>query len=259
MFRPRVIPCLLLKNTGLVKTIKFKEPRYIGDPINAVRIFNAKETDELIFLDINATKERRKISLELLAKIADEAYMPFSAGGGVNCLDDIKNLINLGVEKVVINSYAVEHPEFIKESSETFGSSTIIISIDVKKKLFGGYEVYSRGGTKSTGLDPVGYAVRCAESGAGEIMINSIDRDGMMEGYEIELIKKVADAVDLPVIASGGAGNLKDLSAAYFKGNASALAAGSLFVYHGPRRAVLINYPGKEELFNFFVKNENTN
>ena len=252
MFRPRVIPCLLLKNTGLVKTVKFKEPRYIGDPINAVRIFNAKETDELIFLDINATKEKRKISLELLAKIADEAYMPFSAGGGINSLDDIKNLINIGVEKVVINSFAIENPTFIKSAADTFGSSTIIISIDVKKKMFGGYEVYSHGGSKSTGSDPVKFAVICAEQGAGEIIITSIDRDGMMEGYDIDLIKNVSSAVDIPVIASGGAGKLADLTLAYYKGNASAVSAGSMFVYHGPRRAVLINYPSNEELVKLF-------
>lgn len=250
MFRPRVIPLLLLKNNGLVKTIKFKNSKYIGDPINAVRIFNAKETDELIFLDITATKEKRKISLELLAKIADEAFMPFSAGGGISSLDDIKKLINTGVEKVVINSYAIEHPEFIKLASDTFGSSTIIISIDVKKKMLGRYEVYSHSAAKSTGIDPFMYAEQCANYGAGEILINSIERDGIMEGYDIELIKKISNSVSIPVIACGGAGKLSDLSEAYYKGNASAVAAGSLFVFHGPRRAVLINYPSKEELNN---------
>ncbi|MCZ7611054.1 MAG: AglZ/HisF2 family acetamidino modification protein [Ignavibacterium sp.] len=252
MFRPRVIPLLLLKNNGLVKTIKFKDSKYIGDPINAVRIFNAKETDELIFLDITATKEKRKISLELLAKIADEAFMPFSAGGGISSLDDIKKLINTGVEKVVINSYAIEHPEFIKLASDTFGSSTIIISIDVKKKMLDGYEVYSSSAAKSTGIDPIMYAEQCANYGAGEILINSIERDGIMQGYDIELIKKISNAVSIPVIACGGAGKLSDFSEAYYKGNASSVAAGSLFVFHGPRRAVLINYPSKEELNNIF-------
>lgn len=258
MFRPRVIPCLLLRNTGLVKTIKFKDARYIGDPINAVRIFNAKETDELIFLDINATKEKRKISIELLEKIADEAYMPFSVGGGIDSIEDIKQLLKTGVEKVSINSYAIENPQFIRDAANAFGSSTIIVSIDVKKKLLSRYEIYTRCGTKSTGLDPIKFAVKAAELGAGEILINSIDRDGTMEGYDIDLIKKVADAVDIPVIACGGAGKLTDLSEAYIKGNASAVSAGSMFVYHGPRRAVLINYPSKEELLSIFV-DENTN
>lgn len=252
MFRPRVIPCLLLRNKGLVKTIKFKNARYIGDPINAVRIYNAKEADELIFLNINATKENRCPPVELIEKIADEAFMPFTVGGGIRTIEDIRKLLSAGAEKVSINSYAVENPEFIKRASDTFGSSTIVVSIDAKKKLFGKYEVYTRGATNSTGLDPVQFSQMMEEMGAGEILINSIDKEGTMQGFDIELIKNISDSVTIPVVACGGAGCLEDLLNSVKDGHASALAAGSLFVYHGPRRAVLINFPTKNELSNLF-------
>lgn len=252
MFIPRVLPCLLLRNLGLVKTIKFDKYRYIGDPINAVRIFNAKEADELIFLDIDATRENRKISLPLVEKIADEAYMPFAVGGGIQSLQDIRDIFAAGAEKVIINSSAYTNPSLIREAADTFGSQSIVVSIDVKRKLFGKNEVYTHGGIKNTRKDPVGYARNMEAAGAGEIMINSIDRDGTMEGYNIELISIISDAVRIPVVACGGAGNLQDFTNAVKRGGASAVAAGSLFVFHGKRRAVLINYPTKDELRQVF-------
>jgi cyclase len=248
MLKARVIPCLLLKNKGLVKTVQFKEPRYVGDPINAVWIFNQKEVDELIFLDIMATKERNKPPIELISKISDECFMPLTVGGGIRSVEDIKELLNAGAEKVSINTYAVENPSFIKEASNVFGSQSIVVAIDVKRHKKGLYEAFTNGGTRPAGIDPVSLAVEMEAVGAGEILINSIDRDGTWEGYDIELIREVSDAVNIPVIACGGAGKLEDLAAAINGGHASAVAAGSFFVFHGRRRAVLINFPTKEEL-----------
>lgn len=248
MRKTRVIPCLLLKNLGLVKTIKFKNPKYVGDPINAVKIFNEKEVDELIFLDITATIENRKPPLKLITQIAGECFMPFSYGGGIRTLEDIKEILSLGVEKVAINSYAVENPSFVKKAAEYFGSQSIIVSIDVKKVLFSRYEVYTHSGRKGTKLDPVEFALKMEEMGAGEIFLNSIDNDGKMKGYDIEIIKNVSESVSIPVIASGGAGKIEDFTEAVQKGRASAVAAGSLFVFIGPHRAVLINFPTSEEL-----------
>ena len=252
MYRPRVIPILLLKGKGLVKSIKFKDYRYIGDPINAVKIFNDLKADELVFLDIMASKEKRSISLDFVKNVGDEANMPFAVGGGIRTIQDIKEVVNAGAEKVIINTYAAENPEFVKQASDVFGSSTIVVSIDVKKKLFGKKQVYTLAGTKATGLDPIVFAKKMKEMGAGEIMINSIDNDGKMEGYDLDLIKNISESVSIPIIASGGAGSYSDFSKAVINSYASAVSAGSLFVYHGPRRAVLINYPTKEEISNIF-------
>ncbi len=247
MFRPRVIPVLLLKNNGLVKSVKFKDFRYIGDPINAVKLFNDLKADELVFLDILASKENRTISLDFVDKVGNEANMPFAVGGGISRIEDIEQIIKAGAEKVVINTCATERPDFIKEAAEVFGSSTIVVSIDVKKKVFGKKQVYAFGGRKSTGLDPVNFARLIEDMGAGEILINSIDKDGTMSGYDLELVNSVASAVTIPVVASGGASNHDDFRAAV-DSYASAVAAGSMFVYHGPRKAVLINYPDPADL-----------
>jgi cyclase len=251
MYRPRIIPTLLLRNLGLVKSVKFKKHRYIGDPINAVKIFNDLKVDELVFLDINANKENRKVSLEFVKKVGAEANMPFSVGGGIKTISDIREIINAGAEKVVLNTFAFENPQFVKDAVAEFGSSTIVVSIDVKKRIFKGPQVFILSGTKATGKDPVTYAKQIQDLGAGEIILNSIDQDGLMNGYDIELIEKVSKEVEIPVVALGGAGGLSDMSLAIKKGYASAVAAGSIFVYHGPRKAVLINYPSKDELFNF--------
>ncbi len=252
MYRPRVIPILLLKGQGLVKSVKFKDYRYIGDPINAVKIFNDLKADELVFLDILASKEKRTISLDFVRNVGDEANMPFAVGGGIRTIQQIKEIINAGAEKVIINTYAVENPEYIKQASDEFGSSTIVVSIDVKKKLFGKKQVYTLAGSKATGLNPVHFAKVMQEKGAGEIIINSIEKDGAMEGYDLDLIKEVSQAVEIPVIAAGGAGQLCDFNKAVNESYASAVAAGSMFVYHGPRKAVLINYPTNNELKELF-------
>ena len=247
MIRPRVIPCLLLKNEGLVKTVKFKDPKYLGDPINIVRIFNDKEVDELIFLDILATVENRRPNFELLGKITSECFMPLGYGGGIRTLEDVKQLLAMGVEKIVLNTSAVENPSLIRTAADYAGSQAVVISLDVKKTLLGKYEVYTRGGKKGTGLDPVKFAVEMEKQGAGELFLNSIDRDGMMQGYDLELVRRVADSVTVPVVACGGAGNIQHLAEAIQAG-ASAAAAGSMFVFQGPLRGVLISYPAQEEL-----------
>jgi cyclase len=231
-----------------VKTVTFKNPVYLGDPINIVKIFNDKEVDELIFLDITATVEKRRPPFKLLSQIASECFMPLGYGGGVRKLEDIREILGLGVEKVAINSYAVEDPSFIQKAADLFGSQSIVVSIDVKKTFLGNYEIWTHSGTKRTKMDPVVFARQVAEKGAGELMINSIDRDGTMEGYDIELIKRIAEGVKIPIIACGGAGKISDFSRAVKEGRASAVAAGAMFVFHGPHRAVLINVPTPEEL-----------
>ncbi len=248
MLMPRVMPCLLLKDGSLVKTIKFKDPGYIGDPINAIRIYNEKEVDELIFLDITATIENKRPPFKVLSEIASECFMPVAYGGGIRHLEDIQEIFSLGIEKVVINTYAVEKPDFVRQAADKFGTQSIVASIDVRKKLLGRYEVYTQGGRKGTGLDPVAYAIQMQQQGAGEIMLTAIDRDGTQEGYDIELLHKVTAAVDVPVIACGGAGKVADFGLAVKEGGASACAAGSMVVYYGRNRAVLINFPTRAEL-----------
>jgi cyclase len=238
----------LLHDGGLVKTRQFSSPRYVGDPINAVRIYNEKEVDELVFLDITATKEGRAPDFELVAAIASECFMPFCVGGGIRQLGQIESLLRLGVEKVALNAIAAESPEFVEAAARRFGSQSIVVSIDVKRSLLGSYGVRTRGGTKSVGVHPVAYARRAEELGAGEILLTSIDRDGTMKGYDLELTGAVASAVTVPVIACGGAGSIGDLASVTQNAGASAAAAGSLFVYHGKHHAVLINFPARAEL-----------
>ncbi len=252
MFRPRVIPVLLLKKLGLVKSIKFKNHRYIGDPINAVKIFNDKKADELVFLDINASRENRLISLDFVHKVGDEANMPFGVGGGIRSIKDIREILANGAEKVVLNTVAYEKPEFIKEASEVFGSSTIVICIDVKKNIFGKYQLCYRNAKKKANKELIEFAQLMEEYGAGEIIVQSVDRDGTYEGYNYELIKKVSESVTIPVVALGGAKDYDNFRKATKDSCASAVAAGSLFVYHGPRHAVLISFPTKNELKEIF-------
>lgn len=246
MLKTRIIPCLLLKNTGLIKTVRFKNPKYLGDPLNIVRIFNDKEVDEIVLLDTTATIENRPPLFESISKIAGECFMPLCYGGGVRSLDDIKTLFNLGIEKVAVNSFAVEDPLFITKASEMFGNQSIVVSIDVKKNPLGKYKVFTHGGKKPAGLSPVEFAMEMEKNGAGELLLTSIDLDGTMEGYDLKLIESVSSAVSIPVIACGGAGSIQHLKDAITVGKASAAAAGSLFVFHGPHRAVLINYPDTE-------------
>jgi cyclase len=254
MFRPRIIPVLLLKNNGLVKSYKFKDHRYIGDPINAVRIFNDQKADELVFLDTDATSEGRTIKPDLVQKIGDECNMPFAVGGGIKTIAEIRQILNAGAEKVIINTKASRNPEFIRQASTEFGSSTIVVSIDVISRRYRRDSTCILSGKKSTGFDPVEFSLLMQEMGAGEVLIQSIQQDGTMEGYNLELVKKISNVLSIPLIACSGAGNLSHLAAGYYEADASAMAAGSLFVYHGPRKAVLINYPDSEELKKLFSR-----
>lgn len=248
MPRPRIIPVLLLSEGGLVKSVKFKDYRYIGDPINAVKIFNDLKADELVFLDIEATSQNRLIPSELVTAIGEEANMPFAVGGGISTLQDIQRIINAGAEKVAIGTAAVNNPDFISQAAKAYGSSTICVCIDVGRKFLKGDRVYSNSGSKASAYSPVEFARLMQEKGAGEIIIQSIEKDGAMRGYDIELVKIISESVTIPVIALGGAGNITDLKQAHQQGYASGAGAGSLFVYQGTKRGVLINYPEKEEL-----------
>jgi imidazole glycerol-phosphate synthase subunit HisF len=245
MFRPRIIPVLLLKGRGLVKSVRFKDHSYVGDPINAVRIFNELAADELVFLDIDATRENRLVSLDFVRDVGEEASMPFSVGGGIRTLADIKAVISAGAEKVVIGSQAARDQDFVRQASDAFGASAIVVCVDVKRSYFKGLRVWCVNGTRPTGHSPTGFARVMAENGAGELIVQSIDRDGTMSGYDIDLIRAVSEVVDVPVIALGGVGKKADLVAAYREGGANGLGAGSLFVYKDKKRGVLINYPEK--------------
>lgn len=244
----RVIPCLLLRGHGLVKTRKFKDPVYVGDPVNAVRIFSEKEVDELVILDIDASREGREPDYELVAEIAGECFMPVAYGGGVKTLDQARRLIRCGIEKVVINSAAVETISVIREIADVFGSQAVVGAIDARRTLLSGHRVVVKSGTVETKLKPEDHAIALVQSGAGEIFLNSIDRDGQMDGYDLALIRKVTDSVNVPVVACGGAGTMEHLRQAIHEGGASAVAAGSMFVFHGKHRAVLINYPSNIKL-----------
>jgi cyclase len=253
MIRPRIIPVLLLKNTGLYKTRKFTEPKYIGDPINAIRIFNDKEVDELAFLDIAASIEGKEPNLSVLRDIASECFMPLSFGGGIKTVEMIREVLNVGVEKIALNTSAIQNPALIAEAARYFGSSTIIVSIDAKKTLFGKYSVYIFGGREKTSKNPVDWAREAERLGAGEILINSIDQDGVLQGYDWELIQSVTDAVDIPVIVAGGARGMIDFFRAINDCKVSAVAAGSCFVFQGKHRAVLITYPTRTEINSTFL------
>ena len=251
MLASRIIPCLLLQNQGLVKTVKFKTPKYVGCPINALKIFNEKEVDELIFLDITATREKRRPLFKLISEIATECFMPFCYGGGINSLEDMQAIFSLGAEKVAINTQATLRPSLVKQASKQFGSQSIVVSIDVKKDLFGNYKVFSHLRKNVLKIDPIYFAIQMEDMGAGELLVNSVDKDGTMEGYDIELIKKLTAAVNIPVVACGGAGSIEHFRIAINQGGASAVAAGSMFVFYGRHRAVLISYPSRQELDRF--------
>lgn len=243
MTRVRVMPCLLLRGHGLVKTRKFKDPVYLGDPVNAVRIFNEKEVDELVILDIDASREGREPNYEVIAEIAGECFMPVAYGGGVKTLEQARRLIRCGVEKVVINSAATESYDVIRAVANVFGSQAVVGSIDVKKTLLGGYRVVAKSGSVEVRTPLDKHVQALVDAGVGEIFLNSVDRDGMMDGYDLSLIRRVVQQVNVPVVACGGAGTIEHLAAAVHEGGATAVAAGSMFVFHGRLKAVLINYP----------------
>jgi cyclase len=246
MYRPRIIPVLLLKNNGLVKSIQFKNHKYIGDPINAVRIYNELEADEIIFLDIEATKNGRCVDIQLVKDIGEEANMPFGVGGGINSLSQIEKLIHAGAEKVVICSEAIYRPEFIKEASQEFGSSTIAVCVDVGKSFFGATKLYSHSGSKAHALELESFVKKMEDFGAGELIIQSIVQDGKMSGYDHAISISVAKNISIPVTVLGGAGSMEDINYLHVQHPFNGYAAGSLFVYQGKHRGVLINYPSQE-------------
>lgn len=248
MLRTRVIPCLLLRDGGLVKTTRFKAAKYVGDPINAIRIFNDKEVDELVLLDIDASRSGRGPAYAAIEEVASECFMPLAYGGGVRNVDDARRILRLGVEKIIFNSAAWRSPEILTRAAEEFGSQAVVASIDVRRKMFGRHEVYVDNGTQATGMTPVEFACRMESCGAGEILLSAIDQDGVMKGYDIELIAAVTAAVGIPVVASGGAASLEHFREAINRGGAAAVAAGAMFVFHGPHRAVLITYPARADL-----------
>lgn len=247
MKRIRIIPSLLIHNGGLIKSTRFSDYKYVGDPINAVKIFNDKEVDEISIMDIDASRLGKKPDISKIAAIVSEAFMPVAYGGGISSLDQVKTLFAHGVEKVMLNKAAVMSPRLVTEIASQYGSQSMVVSMDVKKTLFRGKLVFTDNGKTNTGFHPVKFAVRMEEAGAGEILLNSIDKDGTFSGYDLDLIREVTAAVNIPVIAIGGAASLEDFRAAIAAG-ASAVAAGSLFVFQLPHRAVLISYPNQDEL-----------
>ena len=251
-FRPRVIPVLLLRGRGLVKSKRFQEPRYIGDPINAVKIFNELRADELVFLDTQATPEGRLISLDFVADVGSEARIPFAVGGGIRSVEDALRVVDAGAEKVVLGSVAVSDPQIVGEIASVLGRSSVAVCIDVRRNHSRLPEVYSHSGGLRSAYGPVEFAQLMEKSGAGELIVQSIDRDGTGEGYDLPLVASVSAAVTIPVIALGGAGSMQHLQEGHKAAHASGLAAGSLFVYHGPRQGVLLNYPDVSEIRQLF-------
>jgi imidazole glycerol-phosphate synthase subunit HisF len=244
VLRPRITPCLLVHEGGLVKTVQFKSPKYVGDPINAVRIFNEKEADELVVLDIDATARGVEPDFRMIAHLAAECRMPLCYGGGVKTAQQAKRIIGLGVEKVAVSSGAIENPRLLGEIAQEIGSQSVVVVLDVKKKMLGGYEIRTHNGRKGTGRDPVEVAAEAQRLGAGEIVVNSIDQDGMMTGYDLALAARIRAATRLPMTVLGGAGSLADIGALIETCGVVGAAAGSLFVFKGAYKAVLINYPG---------------
>lgn len=247
MLRPRIIPSLLVHDNGLVKTVNFKNPKYVGDPINAVKIFNEKEVDELAVFDIDATVLGKEPNYSLIERLASQSMMPLCYGGGVKTVEQAQRIFSLGVEKIALSSAVIHNPKLITEISERVGAQSVIVVLDVKKKLLGGYEVYTHNGKKATGINPFKFVEEAQMLGAGEIVINSIDRDGLMKGYDMDLIAKVREKISLPMTVLGGAGSLEDIEKVINSHGVIGVAAGSLFVFRGPYKAVLISYPTQLE------------
>lgn len=248
MLRPRIIPCLLVRNKGLVKTVNFSDPKYVGDPINAVKIFNEKEVDELAVFDIDATSENRPPDYKLIENLAAECRMPLCYGGGIKTVEQAKQILSLGVEKVAISSAAAEDPSLVTRIAERVGIQSVVVVLDVKKKFLGGkHEVFIRNAKKNTGRCPIEFASQLEKLGAGELVINSIDNDGVMKGYDFALVDKIREKVSIPMTVLGGAGSLGDIEQLIKRYGIIGAAAGSLFVFKGVYKAVLINYPSRVE------------
>jgi cyclase len=252
MHIPRVIPCLLLQDKGLVKTVRFGSPTYIGDPINAVKIYNEMEADELIFLDIEASRKGKDIDWETVQEIANEAFMPVCYGGGISTLAQAERLFRIGIEKVSLSTSAMERPELIRELADRFGSQSVVVTLDVRLRG-GAYTVRTHAGTRPSAMGLLEAAARAVDLGAGELLVNSIDRDGTMQGYDLALLRSVTDSVRVPVIACGGCGNLEHMREAAAQTGVTGLAAGSLFVYWGRLKGILINYPKRQTLKQTFA------
>src|SRR6266516_928921 len=245
MLRPRIIPCLLVHDGGLVKTLKFGDPKYVGDPINAVKIFNEKEADELTVLDIDAAVQGREPNYRLISQFAAECRMPLCYGGGITKVEQAKRIIGLGVEKIAISAVAVASPQLITAIAQEIGSQSVVVVLDARRKMPGGWEVCTHNGRRATGRPPVELAQEAEKLGAGEIIVNSIDNDGQMKGYDLALARVVRESVRLPLTVLGGAGSLADIAKLIETCGVVGAAAGSLFVFKGVYRAVLINYPGR--------------
>lgn len=256
MLRPRIIPSLLVHDNGLVKTVNFKNPKYVGDPINAVKIFNEKAVDELAIFDIDATVLGKEPNYSLIERLASQSMMPLCYGGGVKTVEQAQRIFSLGIEKIALSSAVLQNPNLITEISDRVGSQSVIVVLDVKKKLLGGYEVYTHNGKKGTGINPFKFVEEAQKLGAGEIVINSIDKDGQMKGYDLDLIDKVREKITLPMTVLGGAGSLNDIEKIIDRHGVIGVAAGSLFVFKGPYKAVLINYPTQLEKNKIFKINQ---
>jgi len=245
MLRPRIIPCLLIHQGGLVKTVQFAAPKYVGDPLNAVLIFNEKEVDELIVADIDATALNREPDYKLIANLAGECRMPLCYCGGVKTPEQVERIVGLGVEKVAISSAALANPNLITEAARRVGSQSVVVVLDVKKVglISKRYELFTHNGKRSTGIQPAAFARQAEALGAGEILVNSVDQDGTLKGYDVTLIDQVREAVNIPMTVLGGAGSHADISALINRYGSIGAAAGSLFVFKGKYRAVLIQYP----------------
>lgn len=246
MLRSRIIPCLLVRSGGLVKTVRFKDDKYVGDPINAVRIFNEKEVDELIVVDIDATAQGREPDYALIENLAAECRMPLCYGGGVSSVEHAKRIMGLGVEKVALSAAAIERPALIGEIAEQVGRQSVVVVLDVKRRTFGGYRLLTRNGRVDAKTAPVEFARLAEELGAGEIVVNSIDQDGTMRGYDLDIARQIREAVSLPMTVLGGAGSMEHMADAVSQLGVAGLAAGSFFVFKGQYRAVLISYPSSD-------------
>lgn len=251
MLSHRVIPALLLSQGGLVKTTKFKKPKYVGDPVNAIRIFNEKEVDELVVLDIDASREKREPAYDAIAEFASECFMPLAYGGGIRTIEQARTLFSLGIEKVVLQTSILDSPQLITDIADRFGSQSVIASIDIKRDWRGRPKIWSSARRRKLSQPWLDKLKEYADAGAGEILLNSVDKDGTQEGYDHELVSAAAESLSIPVIALGGAGTLEHLASAVNSG-AAAVAAGSLFVFQGPHRAVLISYPRYSVLESLF-------
>ena len=256
MLRPRIIPSLLIQDNGLVKTVNFKNPKYVGDPINAVKIFNEKAVDELAVFDIDATVLGKEPNYSLIERLASQSMMPLCYGGGVKTVEQAQRIFSLGIEKIALSSAVLQNPKLITEIADRVGAQSVIVVLDVKKKLLGGYEVYTHNSKKATGINPFQFVEEAQKLGAGEIVINSIDKDGVMKGYDLDLIAKVREKITLPMTVLGGAGSLEDIEKVIDNHGVIGVAAGSLFVFKGPYKAVLINYPTQLEKNKIFKINQ---